>query len=307
MDPAHLTPDRLRSFRSAALHRSFTRAAEVLHLSQSAVSRQIAELERTLGVPLFHRRGRRLALTDAGRAFLPEAERVLGDLERAQEVVRVATHRPAPRLRIGASTTPGFYLLPSVLARFHARRPDVEIAYVVANSRAIEERLLRGELDVGLVGAAPADERLVAEPLVEDEIVCFARRTHRLAGRRREVAPRELADELVVTREPGSATRRLLESWLAAAGAVAPRSLELNCPEAIKAVVSEGLGLGFASGFGLRRGVRPGRLRIVPIAAPPLRRRILLLRAPETPPGPTLQEFLEVLRRSPFPAPRARN
>ncbi len=208
MNPVHL-----RTFLTVLKHLNYTRAAEELFLSQPAVSRQIRQLERNLGLRLFEQIGKTLSLTDAGRTLADEAGQLLGSLERVAEAVRSHQSAERGRLRIGASSTPGLYLLPPVLGRFHAKYPDVELQYTIENSLCIEQKILRNELDLGFLGVHPSHRELVAEKLLDDEIICFSKASHRLAKRRR-IDAGTLAGETWIIREKGSATRRRFESWL---------------------------------------------------------------------------------------------
>lgn len=291
MNPAHL-----KTFLAVAKHLSYTRAGEEIHLSQPAVSRHIRQLERELGVALFEQIGKSLHLTDAGRTLAVEAETFLGTMERAAEAVRAHRSAETGALRVGASSTPGFYLLPELLGRFHRRYPDVQLGYVVENSLRIEQMIVRNELDLGFVGAHLAHEELHLEPLLEDEIVCFTGPAHALAGRRRPVSMDELAEALWVIREQGSATRRLFESWLTVRGGRVGRSIELACPEATKALVAAGIGVSFISVHGLQRELREKRLRRLPVADLHLRRPIYLARHVQKRDSPVMAAFLDPVR-----------
>src|SRR3990172_12696381 len=220
----------LRTFLAVRRHRNYTRAAGEVFLTQPAVSRQVRQLEEELGVRLFEQIGKSLHLTDAGETLAVEAEKLLGAMERTAEAVR--SHRSAERgsVRIGASTTPGFYLLPDLLGRFHRRYPKVVIHYTVENSLRIEQKIVRNELDLGFVGAHLPSEGLELKPLVEDEIVCFASPSHHLA-KARQIAPNSLEEELWVLREKGSATRRIFEDWLSSRKGTIRNAIELACPE----------------------------------------------------------------------------
>jgi DNA-binding transcriptional LysR family regulator len=294
MLPVNLSPDVLETFLAVARTLNYTRAAGEVHLSQPAVSRQVRQLEAAFGARLFDLIGKRVHLTDAGRALVPAAERVLGEVARAAELVRAVGDAEHGHLRIGASTTPGVYLVPKVLGRFHARHPAVEIDYRLANTLRIEEMIIRNELDLGFVGAHLASEELLTEPIATDTIVGFAHPAHRLA-RRRRVEAREVADEVVVTREEGSATRRLVEAWLAGAGGAVRRTIEVGSLEAIKAIVAGGLGISFLSRFAIEDDLRRGRFALVRIAAPPLRRSVNLVRHPQKYLSPAVEAFLDLV------------
>src|SRR5687767_4666543 len=199
--------DRLRTFLSVSRSLNYTRAASELHLSQPAVWRQVRRLEQELGVRLLEQIGKSLHLTDAGRTLAREAAQLLAKFGFVVEAVRLHAQGVRGRLRIGASTTPGYYVLPPILGRFHATHGDVELHYEVENSASIEQRLLCNELDVGFFGGDVQTEELQSEQLVEDEIACFVSKGHPLAGLRR-ITPSRLVRETCVMREEGSSTRQ---------------------------------------------------------------------------------------------------
>ncbi|MHC4136153.1 MAG: LysR family transcriptional regulator [Planctomycetota bacterium] len=290
-----MNPHHLRTFLAVRKHLNYTHAAQDLFLSQPAVSRQVRQLERELGVRLFEQIGKSLHPTDAGETLTREAEKILGALERTAEAVRA--HRSAEHgsLRVGASTTPGFYLLPGLLGRFHARYPRVDLRYAVENSLRIEQMIVRNELDLGFVGAHLAHDDLDLERLVDDEIVCFAGPSHPLAGRRR-IAPRSLEKHTWIIREKGSATRRLFESWLARNDGATGLTIELHSPEAIKALVAAGVGFSFMSVHALKDELRRKRLKRLPVTGLRLRRPIYLVRHTHKHTSPVMETFLAIVR-----------
>lgn len=288
-----VNPTHLKTFLAVEKHRNYTHAAKELFLSQPAVSRQVRQLEDELGVRLFEQIGKTLSLTDAGRTLSREAKRLLGDMERVAEAVKA--HRTAERgtLRLGASTTPGIYLLPPILGTFHRKYPDVELSYTVENSLRIEERILKNELDMGFVGAHLSSQELHLEPVIEDEIVFFASPSHPLAGRRR-IQLKSLAKETWVVRERGSATRELLESRLVSSGAKIGRAITLESPEAVKAVVAGGFGFSFLSIHGLRDDIKRGRLKKLSVSGFRLKRPIYYVRHLEKHTSPVIEAFLSL-------------
>ncbi len=290
MNPVHL-----RTFLAAEKHLNYTRAAEELFLSQPAVSRQIRQLEQDLGLRLFEQIGKSLNLTDAGRTLADEAGKLLGNLERVAEVVRSHLSAQSGRLRIGASTTPGLYLLPPALGRFHATYPDVELHYTIENSLCIEQKILRNELDLGFLGAHPSHDELVAEKLLDDEIVCFANASHRLAKRRR-IDATSLAGETWIIRGKGSATRQRFESWLAKAGGTLESIIELQGPEAVKALVAAGVGISFMSIHGLKPEIHRGQFKKLLVTGLQLGRPICLVRHAEKHSSPATEAFLANVR-----------
>ena len=286
-----MNPHHLRTFLAVRKHLNYTRAAEEVFLTQPAVSRQMRQLEEGLSVRLFEQIGKSLHLTDAGETLAAEAEKLLGAMERTTEAVRFHRSAEVGSVRIGASTTPGFYLLPDLLGRFHRRYPKVALHYTVENSLRIEQKIVRNELDVGFVGAHLSSEELELSPLVEDEIVCFAAPSHRLA-KARHITPNSLEEELWVIREKGSATRRIFEDWLSSRKGAIRKAIELGCPEACKALVRAGIGISFMSVHGLRSELRAKHLVKVPVTGMSLKRPIFLARHSEKRNSPVMESFL---------------
>ncbi len=287
--------DSLKSFQTVARTSSFTKAAEQLMLTQPAVSRQIRQLEQTLGVVLFDRLGHRVELTDAGQELARLSQELLAQADRVVESVRRYGSGVHGRLRIGASTTPGYYMLPSILGRFRRTHPSVELQFKVDNSQAIERDVLHNELDLGLVGVEPEKGALLVEAIADDEIVCFGAADHPL-GRRKRVPLGSLEDSTWVVRERGSATRQLFERWLHSTGSEMRRMIELHSPEAIKALVRTGVGVSFMSIHGLKDELRYGHVIRINVGGLRLRRKIYLLLHPDKHISPVLRGFLELCK-----------
>jgi len=289
-----MNPHHLRTFLAVRRHRNYTRAAEEVFLTQPAVSRQMRQLEEELGVRLFEQIGKTLHLTDAGETLAVEAGKLLGAMERTAEAVRSCRSAERGSIRIGASTTPGFYLLPDLLGQFHRRFPKVALHYTVENSLRIEQMLVRNELDLGFVGANLSSRELDLKPLVEDEIVCFTSPSHRLAKVRR-IAPSSLEEEMWIIREKGSATRLLFEDWLLSRKGAIRKSIELTCPETCKALVRAGIGISFMSVYGLRSEIRAKYLVKIPVTEMSLKRPIFLARHSEKRNSPVMESFLAIV------------
>lgn len=287
-----MNTDHLASFLAVASRLNYTRAGEDLHLSQSAVWRQMRQLESRLGVPLFEQIGKNLHLTEAGRELEREAQVLLGQVGRIEETVRAHGKDVLGRVRVGASTTPGFYLLPGVLGGFHTEHPDVELHFEIDNSAAIEEKLVRNELDLALVGGPVGHPELCARKCIDDEVVCFAAPSHRLASRGR-VSPSSLRAELCVVREEGSATRRLFEAWIEGKDGLPERTVVIRCPEALKTIVASGMGFSFLSAHGIGPEVARGELVRLPVAGMRLTRPITLAWHVDKLLSPTIRGFIE--------------
>ncbi|HEY4579708.1 MAG TPA: selenium metabolism-associated LysR family transcriptional regulator [Candidatus Acidoferrales bacterium] len=241
---------RLTVFQAVARRLSFSRAADELNLSQPAVSKHIQLLEAELGVRLLHRVGRRVELTDAGHIVADYAQRVSGLTEDMRRVLGELEGLQRGYLRLGASTTPGLYLLPETLARFRMRYPGVETTLAITNSADVTRRVRAGELDLGFVGAPAEAPGLQVRAFEGDEIVLIVPAGHTLA-RQRAFTSDLLARETLIVREAGSATRQIAEANLVRLGLSPRRVLEMSGCEAVKRVVSAGLGVAFVSRYAI--------------------------------------------------------
>ena len=267
-----MTFRQLETFLAVARAKSFTRAGEALHVSQSTLSQHVLELERELGVRLFDRLGRAVTLTEAGRLLEEQATRIAAAVAGARRTIDELKGLERGSLVIGASTTPGIYVLPSVIGTFRRRYPGIDVSLRIGNSRVIEERIRADEADLGVVGGhiLGAKEQCLAAGLL-DELLLIVPPRHPWT-KRREVAPRELADVPVLMREQGSATRLVTERALRQAGVKVTIAMELDHIEAIKQAVIAGLGVAFVSTYGVGGEIATRRLYGVRLKGLRLRR-----------------------------------
>lgn len=270
-----MTLHQLRIFRAVAHHRNLSRAAAQLHLSQPAVSMQMKELQQRLGLPLVEAVGRRLHLTEAGEVLERYASRLLGlaeEVEVALEELRGGTGR----VRLGASSTPGVYLLPDILAAFERANPGVRLHFEVSNSSDIEARVATNELDFGLTGGAVTCRNVTAEVWGEDELAVVVGPGHPWA-RLRRIAAGRLVRERLVAREPGSGTRQLYEAELQKRGVILPAPVELGGIEAVKRAVEAGLGIAILSRHSIGRELAARRLHALELEGIRLVRPLTLI------------------------------
>jgi DNA-binding transcriptional LysR family regulator len=257
------TVRQLEVFLAVARAGSFRRAAERVHLSQPALSQHVGELERGLGARLFERRGRTVTLTEAGRILEDHALRVLATLDGARQAIADLAGGARGSLVVGASTTPGLYLLPVLMGAFEREQPGISVDLRIANSRTIEDQVRANELDLGVVGGhglGPGEECLAAG--IVDELVLIVAPAHVWARRARR-EPSDLARERLLIREDGSASRLVTERALQRAGVKVGRMLVLGHTEAIKQAVMAGLGVAFVSIYAARGELETGRLQRV--------------------------------------------
>ena len=272
-----MTLRQLEVLLAVARERSFSRAAKKIHSSQPTLSEHVGELERELGKKLLYRRGREVTLTEAGRVFAEYAGAALAAVDGARQAVAELDGLAHGSLLIGASTTPGIYVMPGVIATFRQRYPGVELTLRIANSQVIEDRVKARELDLGVVGghAIGPDEECLAAGLL-DELVVIVPPGHAWA-KRRDIRPAELAGQPLLVREEGSATRRVTERALQQAGVRYRVAMELDHTEAIKQAVMAGLGVAFVSTYAVRGEIATGRLRAVRLRGLRVRRHFHVL------------------------------
>jgi DNA-binding transcriptional LysR family regulator len=272
-----------------------TLGAERLDVSQPAVSKQVRELERALGVPLFDRVGRRVRLSQAGEVLADHARRLFALAHEAEQAMADVRAVGRGRLAIGASTTIGTYLLPGVLAEFWRRHPGVELLVEIENTEQVHRRLGRHELDVGLTEGFVGGNDLDAEVFLQDELVVIAARGHRLAGKPR-VPLSELRQEPFILREPGSGTRAVQEQALARLKLPVRVVMALGSTEAIKRVVAQGVGLAVVSRLAVREECTAGTVAVLAVAGLRIGRPLHLVRRKGRRDGPALRAFCGVLR-----------
>ncbi len=266
---------RLQVFHAVARQLSFTKAAEALFMTQPAVTFQIKQLEEHFNTRLFDRGHGHIALTPAGDLVLDYAERILGLSAELDTRVKELTGDVAGVLLIGASMTIAEFLLPRVLGEFRARHPKVLPRLIVANSEAVESRVAEHTLDLGFIEAPSHSPALVSDFCADDELLVLCSPAHPLA-KLSSVKPSQLLKHAFISREPGSGTREVTDGYFRAAG-ISPDALdtvmELGSPEAIKGLVSTGLGFAIMSHSTVAKEIRLGQLAAMPLA-PRLMRKL---------------------------------
>jgi DNA-binding transcriptional LysR family regulator len=297
-----MTLRQLHVFLAVAREKSFSLAAKSIHSSQPTMSEHVAELERELGKKLFFRRGHEVTLTEAGRVVERYAASAILAVEGARQAVDDLDGLSHGSLMIGASTTPGIYVMPAIIAEFRRRYPGVELKLQIANSRVIEDRVKARELDLGVVGGhavGPGEECLAAG--LSDELLLIVPPRHAWA-KRRDVAPEALASEPLLMREDGSATRSVTERALQRAGIRFQVAMELDHTEAIKQAVMVGLGVAFISVYAARGEVATGRLHALRLRGIRVQRHFHVIHHEARRLTASARAFMEVLAQSGRPS-----
>lgn len=269
----------LTGFLAVAKRASFTRAAEDLHLTQPAVSRQVQKLERELGVILLERRSGGLTLTPAGERLRRFAEETVAAHAGLLRQIRDTPPEVEGELRIAASTIPGEFLVPGYLARFTSRFPRVLPQVFITDSAQVVAELKEGRWDIGFVGTRLPGKGLRYETVAEDEVMLAVPAAHPFAGRT-DVALGELAGQPFIEREGGSGTLRTVRTMLARQGLSLPAYqvvMVLSTTQAVLSAVERGYGMGWASSVVQGDG-RAGRVAFVRLAGvQPMRRSLYLV------------------------------
>jgi DNA-binding transcriptional LysR family regulator len=258
---------RLQVFHAVAKQLSFTKAAEILFMTQPAVTFQIKQLEEHFNTRLFDRGHGRITLTPAGELVLAYAERILSLSSEMDVRLAEMTGEIGGSLLVGASTTIAEFMLPRILGEFKSAYPNVRPRLVVANSETIETRVAEHTLDIGFIESPSHQPNLETEVCCDDELQVICNPKFPLA-KFKELTPQQLIDHPYVSREPGSGTREFTDAYLRKAGISAERMnmvMELGSPIALNGVVETGLGFAIASIGSVRKAQRLGDLISIPL------------------------------------------
>lgn len=266
----NVTLRQLEVFRAVARRRSFTAAAQELHVTQPAVSMQVKELEADCGLPLFERSGRGIALTEAGEELARCAERMAEGLEQTRERLDALRGLKSGLLKLGAVST-AKYFAPSLLAAFNREHPGVTFRFSVGNREETVRNLAENESDLIIMGRPPREIDTVAETFARHPLVIVAAPSHPLA-RRRRIPLDALAGENFLIREQGSGTRAAMERVFQERGATYQASMEVSSNETIKQAVIAGMGISFISLHTVGLELKAGRLVALDVVGLPVMR-----------------------------------
>lgn len=287
----------LEAFVSVVDNGGFGAASRALHLSQAAVSERIANLENAVGMRLVDRSPREIRPTSVGqrfytlaREFLEHGEAISLELSELAGVVRGS-------LTIGASTIPGEYVLPALLPRFCSDYPQVELNMRIHDSSEVMDFVHSGEIEVGVVGAPPAEKHFSVDQLWDDRLVLVVPAGHRLAGSK-HIGIDEITRDPFVMRERGSGTRKLMEAVLSKRDVEMPSvTATLSSTTAVKEAVIAGLGVTIISERAVRKEVAAGILATVELQGLKFDRNFLLITDKHRTRSPLCKRFIEYLKQ----------
>lgn len=280
----------LRLFLAVATHRGFSRAARMTGVSQPAISKAVRLLEQQTGAQLLVRSASGVVLTEVGALLVEHAKALFAEERAAEE--RLESLRGLRRgvLRVGASTTLAAYFLPPMLGELHRAHPGIDLQLLSANARAVVGAVLEHDVELGLVEGPVQDGRLEVRPWREDELVVVVAPGHSLARSRRVTGP-QLMEELLLLREEGAGTREVMLSALRRRRWTPRRVFEVNSTEAIKGLVSSGVGWALLSARAVRDEVQIGRLKRLEVQDFALKRTLSWIRWKARRLGPAATAF----------------
>jgi DNA-binding transcriptional LysR family regulator len=239
------TLHQLKVFEAAARHGSFTRAAEELFLTQPTVSMQIKQLTKSVGLPLFEQLGKRLYLTEAGRELFTTCRQIFDTMAQFEMKVADLKGLKQGQLRLAVITT-AKYIIPRLLGPFCQLYPGIDISLQVTNHEGIVDRMINNLDDLYIMSQVPDNIDVNFEPFLENPLVVFAPLNHPLS-QEKHISIQRLADEPFIMREPGSGTRRAVQTLFEQHGIRVKVKLELGSNEAIKQAIAGGLGISILS------------------------------------------------------------
>ncbi len=279
-------------------HRSFSKAAELSHITQPTVSGHIKALEEYFGVTLFNRHTRDVVPTPAGLLLHRYAKRIVRLLEEMEREVAYYKDGRKGKLFLGASTIPGQYILPKILTGFKKIYPRIQISVKIADTNEIVRLVAEGELELGVVGAKVVETSLFYEPCHEDEIILVVGRDFEIGGKE-QLELEEIKNIPLIAREKGSGTWLTAKKALKEAGCPLERLnivAELGSTEAVRQAVKTGLGGAFLSWHAVAEDVASGLLKEIQLKGLSIRRNFYIVIPEKRMLSPTVQLFMEFFR-----------
>jgi DNA-binding transcriptional LysR family regulator len=288
----------LRLFITVVRTGSFSRAADVLHISQPAISKGVRDFELQVGCRLLDRTPKGVRPTREGQALVRHAEALFAAERAAEDELMSLRNLDSGSLRIGASTTIATYMIAEYLGTFHRTYPGIDLHLVSANTRDIADLMIAHDVEIALVEGPVEDENLISEAWRTDIMGLIVNPQHRFASPERTTDCAALADEILIVREPGSGSREVVAQALSAKGVESSRTLEIGSTEAIKQAVAAGLGVSIVSTATIGDQLKLDRLKLIPMRDLHIERTLWQLRAPSRIDIPAATAFERLIRQS---------
>lgn len=285
----------LHIFNVVAKHRSYSKAAAELYLSQPTVSVHLQKLEQELGMELFEQLGRNIYLTDAGRMLFIYTQKIFSLAEEAERALEELQGLHKGRIRLGASTTPGIYYLPNLIGQFKEDYPGIELILDVANTLEIIKKIQANQLDIAVVGEHVSESDLVAEPFKTDHLVMILSPNHPLL-QQDKITLEDLARQRFILREPGSSTRKVIEEAFAKEGIHLRVAMEYGSTDGIKHAVAANLGISIVSELAVQLCEQTGLVAVREIPDIEINREFSLVYHKDKHLAPLTQTFIKAIK-----------
>ena len=289
---------KLKVFCTVAETKSFSKTSQIIHLTQPAVSLQIQALEELYETKLFDRSSSSISLTPAGEVLYSYSKNILAQYAELEKEIGKITGLIKGSITIGASTTIGNYILPSVVFNFKKAHPKIKISILIGNTDRVLDLLTYGVVDFGLVEGETTRSKIKSEALLTDELVFIVPTMHPLA-KKKSISILEIMKEPFIIREEGSGTRRIIEKYLISHGIKISDlhiALCLGGTESIKDAVERGMGISIISRWAARKEVQFGTLKYITAKEDRILRDFSLLMTKNAVFSHAVDEFLSYLK-----------
>jgi DNA-binding transcriptional LysR family regulator len=286
----------LRLFATVVRAGSFSRAADILHISQPAISKGVRDFELQIGCRLLDRTPKGVRPTKEGKALARHAEALFATERAAEDELVSLRNLDSGSLRIGASTTIATYMIAEYLGIFHRTYPGIDLHLTNANTRDVADLMAAHDIEIALVEGPVEDDNLISEAWRPDVMGLIVDPNHSFARSEKGVDCAVLADEILIIREPGSGSGEVVAQALAAKGIEPRRTLEIGGTEAIKQLVAAGVGVAIVSTATLGDQLKLNRLKLVPMRDLQIERTLWQLRSPRRLDIPAAIAFERIIR-----------
>lgn len=274
---------RLEIFHAVARVRSFTKAAEILNLTQPAITFQIKNLEEEFSTRLFNRDQNRITLTETGKILFRYAEKILEEYAKAHDEIAKITDALSGEVRIGVASLLGKYLLPKLIGSFKQRYPHITIIMLVGDSAHLIQKIQEHTVDLIIVSEPFSLKNFVVKPFIDDEIVVIVNPEHKWANRK-HIEIEDFLKEPFIAREYGSGLREVFKNFLSSKN-INLKSLKivmtLGSSEALKSAVESGIGYSIISNMAVKREIELGLMKQVSVKDMNLKRRFFVVYSPQ--------------------------
>lgn len=278
--------------------KSFSKAADELHITQASASERVANLESIIGVKLLDRLGRQIVPSSAGKMLYDRAVQMLEFKKRACQEMNEFLGVQRGLINIGGSTIPGEYILPGLIGEFRSEYPDIQVLLKVGDTREVTSGVIEGEYELGIVGSKDETTSLHYDRLWDDELVLAVRADHSWTTKK-NITIKDLIDEPFIMREPGSGTRRIVQTHLGESLSLNSSDLNivamLGSSTAVKEGIKKGLGVAIVSKWAIETELKAGILKIVPIRNLQIHRNFYLIQDKRRVTSPICESFREFL------------